>query len=568
MMSLCAGGTPVRLDGTRVLDSSAKVCALPLDRRSLLITATSGLGALSLPGFAGAATLTALTSLTGFTHSVASGEPDATSILVWTRYVPAGGGEVEVSVELSSTADFARVATGGAQITGPWRDHTVKITADGLTPGQTYYFRFVAPDGTRSPVGRTRTLPQDGTRPWRAAIFSCSNYGYGYFNAYAHAAARRDLDCVIHLGDYFYEYAPDHYPAGRDAVPGRVPMPLAETVHIVDYRLRYASYRADPDLQELHRVHPMIAQWDDHESANDSWEDGAENHDPVTEGDWNLRRAAAIQVYREWMPVSDEPWKAYDIGALATLFRTETRLLARTRQLDEAAVFKTADPARALIAFRDGPWVDPALTMMGSQQEAWLTHGLATSVRSGRPWQVVGFGTVMGKTVMPAEATSFVDPADKRSAYIKAGIAEAKAGLPFNVDNWGGYPAARARFLRSAQASGGNVVLISGDSHNAWAYNLAQDDRPAAVEFAGHSVTSPGFESELQADPATVARAFVAANPELTWCDTSRRGYMAMTISADAVTNDWIMLDTIRSRSSAASIGHRAAVRRGKAILV
>jgi len=536
-----------------------------VDRRSLVVTAGLGLGSLLLPGFAGAATVM---GATGFTHAVASGEPASDSVLLWTRYVPAGSGHAELRVEVAETADFTRVVAGGAQVTGPWRDHTAKITVDGLRPGRSYFFRFIAPDGTRSPTGRTRTLPDDGQRPWRAAIFSCSNMGYGWFNAYGHAAGRDDLDCVVHLGDYFYEYATGNYPPAGAAVPGRVPLPEGEILHLADYRLRYASYRADPDLQALHARFPMIAQWDDHESANDSWEGGAENHTPATEGDWNARRAAAVQAFREWMPVSDEPWKAYDIGGLATLFRTETRLLARTEQPDIAPLFAQGDPGAALAAFRDGAWQDPAATMMGTAQESWLSHALRASVRSGRRWQIVGFGTIMGETRMPAAAADWLAGANSRARrYVVSGIAAAKVGLPFNFDNWGGYPAARARFLRAVQASGGDTIVISGDSHNAWAYDLAQDGKPAAVEFAGHSVTSPGYEAGIAADPRTVAAALVGGNRELKWCDTSRRGYMALTIEADRVTNDWIMVDTVRQRTTAARIGHSATVARGRHVM-
>ncbi len=532
-----------------------------IDRRSLLV----GAGALTAasPLFAAGGV-----AEHGFTHSVASGEPAADSVLLWTRCVIPGGRAGEVTAEIAEQPDMSGARPAGAQITGPWRDYTVKLTADGLAPDRWYWFRFVAPDGTRSPIGRTRTLPADGTRTWRAAIFSCSNLGYGWFNAYAHAAARDDLDCAVHLGDYFYEYSPDHYPAAKETIPGRLPMPLAETVHLVDYRQRFASYRADPDLQRLHARLPMIAQWDDHESANDSWEGGAQNHDPATEGDWNQRRAASIQAYREWMPVSDEPWKAYDIGALATLFRTETRLLGRTQQPDLDGLFKSADPTAALRAFRDGAWQDPGATMMGWQQESWLDHALAASVRSGRTWQVVGFGTIMGQTDMPADAATWMrGSTDRGSSYVRNGIAAAAVGLPFNVDNWGGYPAARTRFLRQAQALGGNTVLISGDSHNAWAYDLAHDDHAAAVEFAGHSVTSPGFESATSYDPKRIAADLVRTNRELKWCDTARRGYMALTLAANGVRNDWIMVDTILKHTPAATIGHTATVARGRNVM-
>ena len=533
-----------------------------LSRRSFVTTATLGTGAFAIPGFAQTATVAVAT---GFTHSVASGEPAVDSVLLWTRYVPVTGDSVRLRAEISETPDFAKIVAGGEQITGGWRDYTVKITVDGLRPGRRYHYRFVAPDGGFSPVGQTRTLPEGSTRSFRLAIFSCSNLPFGYFNAYAHAAARGDIDLAVHLGDYFYEYQTGDYPSPDQAVAGRQPQPASELLHLADYRIRYASYRSDPDLQRLHALVPWIVQWDDHESSNDSWEGGAENHQP-DEGDWNARRAASIQAYREWMPVSDEPWKAYDIGTLATLFRTETRLLARTKQPDIAPLFKQLDYVTALGAFRDGAWMDPAVTMMGSQQEDWLAHAMLRSVKAGQRWQVVGFGTIMGKTVMPPEAATWLkaDATPRTRSYILAGIAAAKAGLPFNYDNWGGYPAARARFLKSAQAMDANLIVLSGDSHNAWAYDLAQDGEPAGVEFAGHSVTSPGYESGVATDPAVIARALVAANPELKWCDTSRRGYMVTTLTPARVTNEWVMVDTIKAQSMAATIGHSVTVMRGR----
>jgi alkaline phosphatase D len=538
----------------------------PIDRRSLLLTGTLGLGAFAVPGFA--ATLSVATAR-GFTHSVASGEPASDSILLWTRYVPADGGPVEVKAEIAETADFSKIVSGGVQITGPWRDHTAKITVDGLKPATRYFYRFVAPDGSFSPVGQTKTLPDGAVDSYRAAIFSCSNMPFGYFNAYGHAADRGDLDLWIHLGDYFYEYDAGHYPDKGEGVPARLPDPPGATIHLADYRLRYASYRRDPDLVKLHANVPMIAQWDDHESANDSWEGGAENHHPATEGDWLQRRSAAIQAYREWMPVSDEPWKAYDIGTLATLFRTETRLFARTHQDDVAPLFKSADPRAALKAFHDGPWMDPGVTMMGSQQEVWLAHAMRASVKAGQRWQVVGFGTILGNTIAPPDAASWINPnaAPAERAYIENAMLAAKVGLPFNYDNWGGYPAARARFLRSAQAMEANLVVITGDSHNAWAYDLGQDGRAAGVEFAGHSVTSPGFEYSVKADPKLFARALVAANPELKWADTSRRGYMTLTITPDRVSNDWLFVDTIQTPSKVATVGYSASVARGRNVM-
>ena len=533
-----------------------------IDRRAFVLTGTLGLGAYAVPGFAQVA------MADGFTHNVASGEPGPTSMLLWTRYVGKGD-SAKLKVEVSESADFAKVVAGGEAITGPWRDWTTKIVVTGLKPATRYHYRFVAPDGSVSPAGRTRTLPQGDAARFGIAVFSCSNIGFGYFNAYAHAAARDDIDLAVHLGDYIYEYPHGYYPSADQTVPGRLPLPATEILHLADYRLRYASYRADPDLQALHAAKPMLIQWDDHESANDSWEGGAQNHNPDKEGDWNARRAAAMQAWREWMPVSDEPWKAYEIGTLATLFRTETRLLGRTRPYSAAPFLMADDPVAALKAFRDGAWQDPAMTMMGWEQEAWIAAELRRSVRAGTRWQVTGFGTIMGRQVAPKQAMDWLKPDAPEVAkrYVKAGVTLAALGLPTNLDNWGGYPAARARFLKSAQAANANLVVLSGDSHNAWAYDLAQDGKPAGVEFAGHAVTSPGYESSTAADPKVIARALVETNAELKWCDTSRRGYMALTLTPDQVRNDWLFAETVRTRTPAASIGHSATVRRGRNLM-
>ncbi|WP_448659062.1 alkaline phosphatase D family protein [Sphingomonas sp. CJ99] len=536
---------------------------LRLDRRHLLVTATLGAGALALPRIAWAQA-----AQLGFTHSVASGEPGQTHMLFWTRYVPSGGGTVKLKVEVSESADFARIVGGAEVTTGPWRDHTVKAVVMGLTPGTRYHYRFVAPDGSFSPTGRTRTLPDGDVRDYGIGIFSCSNMGFGYFTAYGHAAARDDIDLTVHLGDYYYEYQKGNYPSDAQAIASRVPQPLNEIVSLTDYRLRIASYRADPDLMALHAAKPMILQWDDHESTNDSWEGGAQNHQE-NEGDWQVRKATAMQAYREWLPVSDAPWASYQIGNLATLFRTETRVLARTQEKDIAPLFRAADPMRALAEFRDGAWQDASATMMGLPQEAWLADAMAASVRAGTRWQVVGFGTIMGETRSPASAIEWIakDAPDYVRQYVMAGIMASKAGLPLNFDAWGGYPAARARFLKSAQGMGANLIVIAGDSHNGWAYDLAQDGKPAGVEFAGHSVTSPGYESALAVDPKVVARALVDTNPELKWCDTSRRGYMKMTLNPDQVRNDWIMMDTIRERKLTGQVGHSATVMRGRGVM-
>ena len=531
---------------------------LMIDRRQMIATGALGLGAFALPGFASAFQGTGQ----GFTHNVASGEPSRDSVLLWTRYVPANGADAKLRVELAEDEGFARIAGGGEMVTGPWRDHTAKLTVTGLKPGTRYHYRFVAPDGSFSPVGRTKTLP-DNIDSFRMAIFSCSNIPFGYFNAYAHAASLGDIDLAVHLGDYIYEYAPGTYPVVAEAIAGRDIMPTHEILALADYRLRYASYRADPDLQRVHQLLPMLVQWDDHESANDTWEGGAQNHQP-NEGDWSVRKAAAIQAWREWMPVSDFAWGSYQVGQLATLYRTDTRLAARSKP-PEISKEMRAD-LRLLTAFRDGAWIDPAATMMGTTQEAWLAGAMAASVKAGTRWQVVGIGTNMGEQKTPADALSWLAP--DAPDYLREGMAgrmaAAKVGLPANMDNWGGYPAAKARFLKSVQGMGADTIVITGDSHNGWAFDLAQDGRPAGVEFGGHSVTSGGIESATRGvDPKKIARDLVGASSELKWADTSQRGYMVTTLTPDTATNEWVFMKTIKTRGTETGTSHKATVRRG-----
>jgi alkaline phosphatase D len=536
---------------------------LNIDRRSLVLGGGLGLGAMVLaPGQGLARLLTAK----GFTHSVASGEPGPDSMLLWTRYVPAGGSdEVRLDAEVALDPDFTKVIGGGSVRTGAYCDWTAKITVDGLGPGTVHWYRFAAPDGSKSPVGRTRTLPTNDAARFGLAVFSCSNMPMGWFNAYGHAADRSDLDMWLHTGDYIYEYGNASY--HDQLLAGRAVEPEHEILAIADYRLRYACYRADPDLQRLHRMAPMVAFWDDHESANDSWEGGAQNHQPATEGDWNVRKAAAMQVYREWMPVSDEPWKAYPLGALATLYRTESRLLARTRQADIDTAFHAANPDAALKTFRNGTWQDPSATMLGSTQESWLAHAMKTNARS-TAWQLVGIGTIMGRTLMPQDALGWLRPdaTDRVVDSFKNDIRAARLGLPMWMDRWDGYPAARSRLLKAAQEADADLVMLSGDSHNAWAYSLAEGGQPAGVEFAGQSVTSGGVEGSCAADPKVVARGFVAANPELEWADTSQRGYMMIEITPQRVTGEWLFLQTIKSRTTRLSGTHRMHVEHGRRV--
>jgi len=491
----------------------------------------------------------------GFTHSVASGEPQASSVLLWTRFVA----EAETALEwqVSESQDFVRPVSEGQVKASPSHDWCVKTIANGLSPNRWYFFRFVAPDGTASPIGRTRTLPQGPTEKFRMAVFSCSNFGFGWFNAYAHAVEANDCDLALHLGDYIYEYGKGTYPGPAEINPGRSLNPDAEIVALTDYRLRYATYRADPDLQRLHQVLPMIAVWDDHESANDSWKDGAQNHQPGSEGEWEVRKAVAKRVYREWMPVSEEAYATYDVGDLATLFRLDTRLEGRDEQLDLGKVLEgKSDPQaamEALVKFRDGEWSATERQLLGEHQEKWLADGLAASRTRGAIWQVLVQQVLMGKLKTPA---SIVDglgddlPDFIRQRVVAASLAS-QTGLPANMDAWDGYPAARERVLRGSLEADANLVVLAGDTHNGWAFELDHAGDKTGIEFGVPGVSSPGLERNLpMIAPADFAAAAVNANDQMKWADTSQRGYMAVELTPARATTEYRFVAGIKQRST------------------
>ena len=491
----------------------------------------------------------------GFTHSVASGEPQANSVLLWTRFV--GEAATELDWQVSTSEDFAKPVSEGSITASPDRDWCAKAIASGLEPGQWYFFRFVAPDGSMSPIGRTKTLPQGSTQQFRMAVFSCANYGFGWFNAYAHAVQANDCDLALHLGDYIYEYGGGTYPSASQKHPNRDLAPENEIVTLADYRLRYATYRADPDLQRIHQVLPMIPVWDDHESTNDSWKDGAQNHQPDSEGDWATRKAIAKRVYREWMPVSDAPYATYDVGDLATLFRLDTRLEGREEQFNLASILKGKDSpeamAAALTAFRDGAYADPDRQLLGLAQEEWLAKGLAASNARGATWQVLVQQVLMGKVSAPKSMIEVLG--DKVPDWIKPRLTAAamasQVGIPQNMDAWDGYPAARERAFAMAQEADANLIVLAGDTHNAWGFNLAQDGKAVGVEFGVSSVSSPGYESYLSMVPSDVlAGALVGENAELQWADTSQRGYMTVELTPSTATTEWRFVEGIKTRST------------------
>jgi alkaline phosphatase D len=544
-------------------DTAAQPAPAPtaLTRRNLFTLAGAGAALAAAP-------LAARSFGSGFTHNVASGEPSATSVLLWTRFV--GEAETSLTWQVSESENFTRPVAEGSVTASPSRDWCAKGIATGLAPDRWYFFRFIAPNGVTSPIGRTRTLPRGKTANFKLAVFSCSNFGFGWFNAYGHAVEANDADLAVHLGDYIYEYGAGTYPDKAQSNPDRVLAPETEIVALTDYRLRYATYRADPDCQRLHQVLPMIAVWDDHESANDSWKDGAQNHQSETEGEWAVRKAAAKQAYREWMPVSDEAYAAYQVGDLATLFRLDTRLEGRDRQFDLGKVLEgLKDPQAimsALATFKDGTWSDPKRQLLGAAQEKWLADGLAASTKNRTAWQVLVQQVLIGNLKSPkALANQLGDglPEFVRQRLAVASMAS-NAGLPLNMDAWDGYPAARDRVFKSALAADANLLVLAGDTHNGWGFDLTHEGAKVGVELGVCSVSSPGFESYLSfVPPATLAAALVAENEQLVWADTAQRGYMLIDLTPTRAVTEYRFSAGVKQRSTKLAATKRITTEKG-----
>lgn len=273
-----------------------------------------------------------------FYHGVASGDPTQSAVIIWTR-VTTSKKSIEVSWDVSSDKEFNSIVASGIIETSAAKDYTVKVDVETLNAGTQYFYRFNSGDA-ESPVGQTQTLPVGAVASFKMGVCSCANFPGGHFNAYATMAKDKDIDVVVHLGDYLYEYdALGYASAGAEAM-GRVSEPLNEVSSLSDSRRRHAQYKADPNLQKLHSQVPFILSWDDHELANDAWKDGADNHDEG-EGDWSQRKANALQAYYEWMPIRapkgrglEKQWRNFEIGDLATLIMLETRLSARDEQVE------------------------------------------------------------------------------------------------------------------------------------------------------------------------------------------------------------------------------------------
>lgn len=503
-----------------------------------------------------------------FLHGVASGEPATTSFLLWTRVTPGqgSGGFVTVRYEVAEDEDFTDIAARGSIETSPARDWTVKATPGNLLPGRSYYYRFMAGDAV-SPTGRCKTLPAGSVDKARFAVVSCSNYAFGYFNVYDAIAQRDDIDAVIHLGDYIYEYSTEGYGGAVSKQLGREHVPDKEIVSLDDYRARHAQYKSDAGSRAMHAAHPMIPVWDDHETTNNSWEGGAENHD-LSEGDWDERRSAALRAYYEWMPVRDPVGGAapeallrdFQWGDLVTLATLETRLMARSEQLDYETLGPTLATPEGLRQFKEVDLVNADRELLGRPQIARLTDAMKSSVESNTRWRVIANQIIMAQVTAPNLTPLAESPAiaeiEKVFPQIRDFIALSTLDIPLNLDAWDGYPAARERFYDAMRRVGAtDLIVLTGDTHEWWANELRDGSgRRMGVELGTNAVTSPGASTYFGSEGATYSRLVQDRNPMVTHHDPDGKGYIDLHLTKAAAQANFVSVDTVTSTDYGTSV--------------
>ncbi|TOA76423.1 alkaline phosphatase D family protein [Vibrio parahaemolyticus] len=502
-----------------------------------------------------------------FEHGVASGDPTQTQVIIWTR-VTTTASYVDVSWQVASDMEFSNVVQSGVFTTDTGRDFTVKVDVQNLNANSQYYYRFMVGE-MMSEVGQTQTLPEDGVEKASMAVVSCANYPAGYFHVYREILNQHEqspFDVVLHLGDYIYEYGVGGYASEDAAALGREPSKGIECITLDDYRKRYAQYRQDADLQALHAKLPMIAVWDDHELANDTWKNGAENHQD-DEGRFIDRRAAAAAAWTEWLPVRENTisnmliYRQFSFGNLVNLMMLDTRLVGRDKPLD---YFSLSAPTMEAIGGLVAQSRSADRELLGTEQLAWLMNEFNTH---DAKWNVLGQQVLMSRMELPSSVMTamfqlFTSTEEKKTEALLAVntaitgyLADPSAdpiSLPYNLDAWDGYYVEREKVYQLAKASSGNFVCLAGDTHNAWASELKDvSNNPIGVEFATSSVSSPGLEEYLALDPVAIAQMEYTLPhlvSELQWADIKQRGFMRVTFTADAAQSTWYLVSTIKDK--------------------
>lgn len=495
-----------------------------------------------------------------FAHGVASGDPFATSILLWTRITTDIEGDIEVMWDISRDADFTDIAGSGTSTTRKARDYCVKVIAKKLSPGQTYFYRFRAGEAV-SDTGRTRTLPDGATDQLRFAVVSCANWQHGYFNTYdaiAKRAAGQPYDAMIHLGDYYYEYGPED----TTRLPDRIHEPTHEIINLEDYRKRHAQYRSDTALQAATAAMPLIAVWDDHETSNDSWQTGAENHQAETEGNWNLRKQAALRAYYEWMPIREpqagrvrsDIYRNFRFGNLANLTCVETRLTARAEPIIVESYIDDISNEGGADKFRKEVLYAPDREMFGADQQEFIIDALSRSKADDVTWRILANQVIMGRLLTPDFSPYIDEDSLARIETDWPGVRDfltlSKYNMPVYPDSWDGYPVAREKFYAALNEAGVNDMLVlTGDAHEFWLNDLTTEAGvKMGTELVTSSVSSQTLTAYMGERTPEHNLLLTQKNPDARFYDATRSGFIDLTLTQQKATVLMLNVDTVLSR--------------------
>jgi alkaline phosphatase D len=509
------------------------------------------------------------TSDATYLHGIASGDPDTTSVVIWTRASNVAQ-QTDVEWRVATDSDFGHVVARGHYKTDASRDYTVKVVVDSLSPGQEYFYQFEV-DGIRSPTGQTKTLPVGHVDRLVLAVATCSNYPFGYFNCYEVIANDPTIDLVVHLGDYIYEYGQDGYGGETGRRIGRNHQPPHEALTLADYRQRHAQYKTDTGSKAMHARHPLVVIWDDHESANNPWMGGAQNHQDG-EGDWGTRRADSLRAFFEWMPVRDprsgnareEYWRHYKFGDLASLITLESRHTGRSKQIDINDYLDDINNKADAQAFVDTVVGAPDRKLLSGPMEQFLADELAESVRMNRRWRVIGNASVMAKRTAPNLDDPFFatlrnELVDGAANMLDNLTRVGSLGLPVDLDAWNGYPAARERFYQISKDAGSrDLLVLAGDSHSYWQNELYDASGVSmGVELGSTGITSPRSLLSLgQEGLRNFDELNAASNKEVVWTEGRYRGFIRLEIDHDRAHADFVTVTDVESRNYNTQIVH------------
>ncbi|RKQ69079.1 alkaline phosphatase D [Litorimonas taeanensis] len=510
-----------------------------------------------------------------FAHGVSSGDPFSDSVILWTRVTPDTEGPVELVWEIDQDANFKSLSASGNVTTNASKDYTVKVEATGLQAGTWYFYRFRIGE-TVSQIGRTRTLPNGSLQAARFAVVSCSNWQHGYFNAYDHIARQAEgdaFDALIHLGDYYYEYGIEDAPK----LPDRAHLPPHEIITLKDYRTRHAQYRSDSTLQDVTAKMPLIAVWDDHETTNDSWKGGAENHNS-DEGDWDIRREAALRAYYEWMPLREpkfgrsrnEIYRAFEWGDLASIVCVETRLTARAEQIIVEDYIDQIDTPGGAEKFKKDILNAPNRDMLGKEQQEFIVDTFKASKAKGTSWRLLANQVIMGRLLTP-DFTPYIDESaletiEQDWAGVRDFLTLSKYNVPVYPDSWDGYPVARNAFYNAlSDADIHDMLVLTGDAHEFWVNELTTENHEKmGVELVTSSVSSQTLTAYLGEATADHNLLLTQSNQDARYYNALVNGYIDLSLTQKKAKVKMVGISTVLSRDYEAFDAARFTLRKSK----